>query len=264
MNNIFELFVDNQRILTFILIGLFFLLETFWPYLVRHTHRTRHTARNLGLMIVFILLAPPVNYVAILWFEYVDKMGFGLLNLFHLTGVPKLILGLFLLDLGDYWYHRLSHKWPMLWSYHRVHHSDHEMDVTTGYRFHPLENIGLLVTQVISSFIFGYSLATVALYYTLYLPLVIAQHANIRFPAWFENLFGYIFSTPNFHRVHHADEQILTDSNYGDFFCLWDRLFGTFKKVEPTHLQFGLKGFQEDEKHTLWYMVLSPFKKSIN
>jgi sterol desaturase/sphingolipid hydroxylase (fatty acid hydroxylase superfamily) len=212
------------------------------------------------MMIIFIPLAPPVNYLGVLWFEYVDEKGIGLLNLFNPPYVIKIILGILLLDLGDYFYHRLSHRWRLLWSYHRVHHSDHQMDVTTGYRFHPFENVGLLITQITTSFLFGYGLETVALYYTLYLPLVIVQHVNIRFPYWFENIFGLLFSTPNFHRVHHSNLQALTDSNYGDFFSIWDRLFGTYNKVHPEKLQFGLTDFSEDRKHTLWYMITAPFR----
>lgn len=92
------IFTSRLRLVAFGLIFFFFLLETFWPYLVRVRHRSRHTARNLGLMLVYLLFASPVNYF------------------------------------GDYWYHRLSHVWWPLWGYHRVHHSDGEMDVTTGYR----------------------------------------------------------------------------------------------------------------------------------
>lgn len=149
-------------------------------------------------MIVFILVAPPINYLGVLWFEFVDKKGYGLLNLFTLRGYIKIIVGFFLLDMVDYFYHRLSHRWKLLWVYHRVHHSDHEMDVTTGYRFHPFENIGLLVTQIIKSFLFGYSLETVAIYYTLYLPLVIIQHVNIKFPNWLENSLGSFYQHPIF------------------------------------------------------------------
>lgn len=261
MNYIKEIFVNNERLITFSLITIFFVLETFWPYLVKFQNRRRHTARNMSLMIVFILLAPPVNYLGVLWFEYVDAEHLGLLNSFQIPSILKLILGLFLLDLGDYFYHRLTHQWKFLWSYHKVHHSDHEMDVTTAYRFHPLENVGLLVTQFVSSFLFGYSIETVALYYSLYLPLVVAQHVNIKFPYWFENIFGLLFSTPNFHRVHHANLQHFTDSNYGDFFSIWDRLFGTYNKVNPKQLQFGLQDSMDDKQHTLWYMISAPFRK---
>jgi sterol desaturase/sphingolipid hydroxylase (fatty acid hydroxylase superfamily) len=261
MNYFIEIFKDNQRLISFGLITFFFVLETFWPYLVKFENRTRHTARNVGLMLVFVVLAPPINYLGVLWFEYVDERRLGFLNLFQIPSILKVSLGLFLLDLGDYFYHRLSHKWKILWSYHRVHHSDHEMDVTTGYRFHPFENIGLLITQVITSFLFGYGIETVALYYTIYLPVVIVQHVNIRFPDWFENTFGFLFSTPNFHRVHHSSLQPLTDSNYGDLFCIWDRLLGTYNKVKPEELQFGLQDFSDDRKHTLWYMISAPFRK---
>ena len=135
MEFLIELFTSRMRLIAFGLITFFFILETFWPYLVLVNNRSRHTARNIGLMIVFILFASPINYGGTPWFEYVDKQGFGLLNLFTLPPLIKLIIGLFLLDLGDYCYHRLSHRWKLLWGYHRVHHSDHQMDVTTSYRF---------------------------------------------------------------------------------------------------------------------------------
>ncbi|HEU5291720.1 MAG TPA: sterol desaturase family protein [Cyclobacteriaceae bacterium] len=221
----------------------------------------QHTAHNVGLMLVFILLAPPINYLSVLWFEYVDHNGFGLLNLFELPSAIKIILGMLMLDMGDYFYHRASHRWGLLWAYHRVHHSDFEMDVTTGYRFHPFENIGLLVTQMLSSFVFGYSLEAVTLYYLIYIPWVITQHANIQFPNWFEKYFVYVFATPDFHRVHHSYPRVYTDSNYGDLFSIWDRLFGTFKKVNPKEIKFGLETHLDTKKHSLWFMLIEPFRK---
>jgi len=261
MNFLIELFTSRMRLIAFGLITFFFILETFWPYLVHVHNRSRHTVRNMALMVAYIFFAAPVNYAGTFWFEYVDRQGLGLLNLFALPAVVKLIVGIFLLDLGDYFYHRISHRWGVLWSFHRVHHSDHEMDVTTGYRFHPFESLGLLGTQVISSFVFGYGLETVAVYYTLYIPLVILQHTNLKFPNWFENSFGYVFATPNFHRVHHSYPRSFTDSNYGDFFSVWDRLFGTYQKVEPTQLKLGLENYEDGRKHTLWYVLTEPFRK---
>jgi sterol desaturase/sphingolipid hydroxylase (fatty acid hydroxylase superfamily) len=261
LDYLIEIFADQMRLISFGIITLFFFLETFWPYFSKPKNRLLHTANNLGLMLVFILLAPPVNYLGVLWFEYVDQKGFGLLNLFELPSAVKIILGMLLLDLGDYIYHRVAHRWKILWNYHRVHHSDNEMDVTTGYRFHPFENVGLLATQVFSSFIFGYSLEAVALYYLIYIPWVIMQHANLRFPNWFENSFSYIFATPDFHRIHHSHPRIYTDSNYGDLFSIWDRMFGTYRKLNPKEVKLGLETHQENNKHSLWYMITEPFRK---
>jgi len=261
MKYIIQIFASRSRLFSLALITSFFIIETFWPYLVISKNRTRHTIRNMSLMLIYIFFAAPINYLGVLWFEYVDRKGFGLLNVFHISGLTKIVIGLFLLDLGDYFYHRLSHKWKIIWGYHRVHHGDHLMDVTTGYRFHPFESLGLLGTQIISSFIFGYGLGTVALYYTLYIPLVIMQHANVRFPYFFEKYAGYLISTPDFHRVHHSYPKSLTDSNYGDLFSVWDRLFGTFKKIDPAQLQFGLENYKDEKKHTFWYMISEPFRK---
>ncbi len=261
MDFLIDLFTSRLRLVAFALLTFFFILETFWPYLFKVKNRRQHTINNLGLMLLFILFSSPINYLGTYWFDYVTNKNLGILNLIHIPNVLKIILGVLLLDLGDYFYHRISHRWKLLWNYHRVHHSDNQMDVTTGYRFHPFESIGLLATQVISSLIFGYGLETVAIYYTLYIPLVIAQHANVRFPDFFENIFGYIFSTPNFHRVHHSYPQYLTDSNYGDLFSIWDRIFGTYQKVEPSKLNFGLENYTDDKVHTFWYMVSQPFRK---
>ncbi|MDQ6845906.1 MAG: sterol desaturase family protein [Bacteroidota bacterium] len=261
MKNFLQLFITEQRVITFILITIFFIIETVYPYLVKFESRTKHTVRNILVMIIFLICATPINYLSVLWFGYADKNKFGLLNIFESPEIVTIITGIFLIDLGDYFYHRLSHTSRWLWSYHRIHHSDNEMDVTTGYRFHPFEKVGLLITQIITSFLFGFGLASIALYYTIYLPLVILQHVNIKLPAWVEKGFGTFLSTPNFHRVHHANYQPYTDSNYGDMFCIWDRLFGTFKKVEPAQLKFGLENFTDDKKHTVWYMVSAPFRK---
>lgn len=261
MEFIIELLTNRMRLVAFGLITLFFILETFWPYLVQIKNRPRHTIRNIGLMLLFIFFAAPVNYVGTLWFEYVDKQNLGLLNIFNVPILPKIIIGILFLDMGDYFYHRLTHRWKPLWSYHRVHHSDHEMDVTTGYRFHPFESLGQLGTQIITSFIIGYGIETIVVYYTVYIPLVIVQHTNLKFPNWLENSLGYLFSTPNFHRVHHSYPRSFTDSNYGDLFSIWDRLFGTYQKAEPTHLKFGLESHEDERKHTFWYMITEPFRK---
>ena len=256
-----RLFTGRLRLVAFGLILFFFILETFWPYLVRVRDRPRHTARNMGLMLLYILFAAPVNYLGAYWFGWVDARGFGLLHWFVLPGTVRIVLGLLFLDLGDYFYHRLSHRWWPLWGYHRVHHSDHEMDVTTGYRFHPFESLGLLSTQMISSFVFGYGLEVVVVYYTLYIPLVIAQHANLRYPFWLEKGLGLVFSTPDFHRVHHSYPREFTDSNFGDLFSIWDRVFGTYRREEATRLKLGLEEYEEDRKHGLWYMLTEPFRK---
>ena len=90
---------------------------------------------------------------------------------------------------------------------------------------------------------------------------MIVQHTNLRYPNWLEKGLGYLLATPNFHRVHHSYPQPYTDSNYGDFFSIWDRLLGTYQKVEPGQLKFGLENYEEDRKHTLWYMLTEPFRK---
>lgn len=67
-----ELFASRLRLVSFGLITFFFILEMFWPYLVQVSNRSRHTIRNMGLMVAYILFAAPINYLGVLWFENVD------------------------------------------------------------------------------------------------------------------------------------------------------------------------------------------------
>jgi len=134
----------NSNLKIFILLSVFFLLETFWPYFKFQQNRSLHTVRNIGLLIFFIIITAPVNYMAAAWYDYLDNKHLGLLNQFSINSTFKIFIGILLLDCGDYFYHRLSHKSSLIWRFHKIHHSDMDMDSTTAYRFHPFDNIGVL------------------------------------------------------------------------------------------------------------------------
>jgi sterol desaturase/sphingolipid hydroxylase (fatty acid hydroxylase superfamily) len=136
------------------------------------------------------------------------------------------------------------------------------MDSTTAYRFHPFDNIGVIMTEMTTALIFGYGAETIVVYFLIYLPLLFIQHANLKFPNWFERIFEYIFATADFHRTHHSYPQHLTDSNYGAVFSFWDRLFGTYKRVSPDQLQLGLEDSKDDKYQTLEHLIIGPFRKN--
>lgn len=250
----------NSNLKIFVLLSVFFFLETFWPYFKFKQNRLIHTIRNIGLLVFYIIITSPVNYVAAFWYGYIDTKHLGLLNQFSINSYLKIFIGLLLLDCGDYFYHRLSHKSNLIWRFHKIHHSDMDMDSTTAFRFHPFDNIGLIMTEMTTAFIFGYGTETIVVYFLIYLPLLFMQHTNLKFPNWFEKTFEYIFATANFHRIHHSYPQHLTDSNYGAVFSFWDRLFGTYKQVSPEQLQLGLEDTQDDRYQTLEHLITGPFR----
>lgn len=97
------------------------------------------------------------------------------------------------------------------------------------------------------------------LYFFILIPFAILEHSNLHIPRWVDTTLGWIFVTPNMHKVHHAQDQHYTDSNFADIFILWDRLFGTYKYLPVNEIKFGLKEFDEDGKQTFVYQLKSPF-----
>ena len=97
------------------------------------------------------------------------------------------------------------------------------------------------------------------LYYFIFLIAVYLEHANFEFPHWVDKTFGLILVSPNFHKVHHEQDQLFTDSNFSDIFIIWDRLFGTFRHRPVKEIKYGLKEFDEDKKQTFLYLMKSPF-----
>jgi sterol desaturase/sphingolipid hydroxylase (fatty acid hydroxylase superfamily) len=172
----------------------------------------------------------------------------------------ELVLGVMAIDLVTYWFHRIAHKVPVLWRFHRVHHSDTSMDASTNFRGHPLElMLWFGTSNILASAIFGLDLLILGLYFLIATPLFFLEHTNIKVPAWLDKTVGLVFTTPNFHKIHHEQDQYYTDSNFADIFILWDRIFGTFKYKPPGQVKYGLKEFEDPRKQTFWYLMISPF-----
>jgi sterol desaturase/sphingolipid hydroxylase (fatty acid hydroxylase superfamily) len=135
------------------------------------------------------------------------------------------------------------------------------MDSSTAFKFHPLEAVILFPALLIEIGLVGISFPAIVLYNAMILPIFFILHSNLNYPKWIESILSPVFATPEFHRIHHSDEQQYTDSNYGDIFSLWDRMFGTFQKADSSKLQYGLKEFSDKKTQSFWYMITTPFKK---
>jgi sterol desaturase/sphingolipid hydroxylase (fatty acid hydroxylase superfamily) len=162
------------------------------------------------------------------------------------------VVGIALMDLAAWAGHVAMHKTSAGWSFHRVHHSDTAVDVTTSLRQHPLETVWRLSLPLPVVVALGLSPAVVALYYALSALFAQLEHANIRWEGRAERMFGLVFVTPLMHKWHHSRDARETDTNYGNIFSVWDRVFGMrTARADVSGLRYGLDGLHEPATHSL-------------
>lgn len=249
--------------LNYIFIGmmvLFYSLEHLLNTQFKFTKRPKHLVNNLLFQVVFYVVNIFYATVTVFSIEWLNNHQIGLFYLIQVPVWVKLIIGVAMFDMVSYWFHRTAHKSPLLWRFHRVHHSDTSMDASSFFRGHPIESfLWFGTSNIIAAGIFGLDLVTLGLYFLVTTPFFFLEHSNLKFPTWLDKTVGLIFTTPNIHKVHHEQDQYYTDSNFSDIFILWDRIFGTYKYKPPSEINFGLKEFEDDKKQTFWYLIKSPF-----
>ena len=175
------------------------------------------------------------------WLQWIDTEKPGLMNLFHFKPVTGLIIFLLLMDMWMYWWHRMNHTVQLLWQFHRLHHTDEHMNTTTVLRFHFAE---LLISNFFKALFFlfvGPAVFMVAVYEVIFLANVLFHHSNVRMSPAADRIYRLLFSSPLMHRLHHSKKQEERNSNYSSVFSGWDRLFGSYKKNERTHIVFGIE-----------------------
>jgi sterol desaturase/sphingolipid hydroxylase (fatty acid hydroxylase superfamily) len=181
-----------------------------------------------------------------------------------LTPLPlaaQLIVAFVVMDLSTYAVHRLFHAQRWLWLMHSVHHSDAEVDVSTSIRHHPVEVAIDVAVKLGLYLLLGLPLWIEAARTLLINPLSMAQHANIAYPAWVERPLRWLLVTPAMHRVHHLPEAPATDSNFGQCFSFWDRIFGTYRAPDPARApRFGLANLAGESFQSVSGMLLTPVR----
>ena len=241
----------------------FFLWESLAPYLEQR-RRGVHAARNLTLagcnaVLVGLCCAAATVGVA----AWTDARGWGLLNQIALPGWARLALGVLLLDLWTYWWHRANHRVALLWRFHRTHHSDPSMDVSTALRFHGGELLASAALRLALIPLLGLSLAAVALYGLLVVLCTQFHHANIGLRRGLDRALRTLIVSPDMHKVHHSEIVAETDSNYSTLFSWWDRLFGTYREREDCReIRFGVTELGEERFQTLAGLALTPFRST--
>lgn len=143
------------------------------------------------------------------------------------AGWSGLLLDIVVLDAAIYGWHRANHRVAFLWRFHRIHHLDEFLDVTSAVRFHFGEVILSAVARAVFILLVGFPLLSVVVFEVLVLLIPAFSHSNLRLPAAVERVVSMFIVTPSIHWVHHHAVSEHTDSNYATILSFWDKLFGS-------------------------------------
>ena len=249
-----------------ILVGgilLFWLLENVIPLIRMHYNQWKHAGVNFfytGTTVVINFLLAFILGGTALWCE-TNQVGL----LYFFPSLPTwgfALLGLLLLDfIGAYLAHWTEHQIPLFWRLHLIHHSDKWVDTTTANRHHPGESLLRFVFTCLGIVLVGAPLWLVLLYQTSSVVSTQFTHANIKLPQKFDYLLSYILVSPNMHKVHHHYMLPYTDSNFGNIFSIWDRLFGTFSYLPADEIVYGIDTYFDEQQTSsiveLWKIPFS-------
>ena len=268
MNLIIDFFADVPLVFrTSILLGgivLFWILEGIIPLYSFNYKKGRHAFLNLLFTTTTAIIGFGFAFLLLKSTQIVNEFQFGFIHFFDLPLFVEVIISLLILDLvGAYFVHFVEHKVPWMWKFHVIHHSDKNVDVTTGLRHHPGETVFRILFTILGVYVSGASIGIVMLYQSLSVLFAHLTHANISLPQNLDRIISCLFVTPNMHKVHHHYKQPLTDSNYGNIFSIWDRVFGTYTYVSDSKsLTYGIDTHINDRKiDSFTNLLLIPFKK---
>lgn len=260
METLLQTLTDIQPLIMLSLLLVFWIIESFIPWFSHAPKRSKHSLHNLGMTFISLVFNAITGLGLVLVFELTEKYNLGLLNQFSMNTTLLIVAGIILIDFWDYGYHILTHKWEWMWRFHRVHHSDPHLDSTSSFRFHPFEIIFQTLNWTIMLVVLGIPAASFIIYFTFFIGLIILQHVNVKFPPKLDYYLSFVFSTPEWHKMHHASDKRLTDSHYGDMFTFWDRIFGTGGKPDVEHIEYGLEDYRDEKHQTVKSLLMMPFK----
>lgn len=239
------------------------LWESRFPFFRGRTGRCTHASRNMALFAVnAILITLPLTPLIIWVNEAIHMNRWGLSPFLSLPAWLKIIILIIAFDLWMYLWHRMNHRADVLWRFHRVHHSDPAMDVTTALRFHGGELLISALLRVGIFFILGMDLIVLYLYESIMLPVVYFHHGNVNLPGAADRALRMIIVTPGMHRVHHSDIRAENNMNFGSLFSWWDRLFGSYMiRGDIGAVRFGLDDLRDERSQSVAGMLTTPFRR---
>ena len=240
------------------------ILEGGIPLFRFHYNKIKHIGVNFVFLTTTMIINGLFGVATVGIFEWISRTKFGLLNWIDLPLWLELIIAILIFELvAQYTIHYILHRVKWMWKMHMIHHSDTHLDASSGTRHHPGDFItrevfallAILITGVPASVYFFYRILTI--FFTYF------THANIALPNWLDKTLSYVIVTPNMHKFHHHYMRPWTDSNFGNMFSIWDRLFGTFVYEDPKQIRYGLDVLDNSKDENIGYQMGIPFNKSV-
>ena len=240
------------------------LFEVLFPFR-EYVGRLRHFGKNMIFALINAVITGLSSAAMSIWvFLWIDKNDIGLLNLFEMPLWLSMLLAALIFDAWIYWWHRLNHIVPFFWRFHQVHHNDTEMDMSTALRFHPGEIFLSSIANAGIFVLFGITVELIVFYKLVFSLNVLFHHSNIALPGSLDRFMRIFLVSPNMHRVHHSQKIEETNSNYSSALTIWDRIFGSYRRNDPSTIVFGLDFDRKPEEQGLKYLLLRPFKPRIS
>jgi sterol desaturase/sphingolipid hydroxylase (fatty acid hydroxylase superfamily) len=267
MNHFQVFFIEHQaelRMYSFVgLILLFALFEMVWPRRVADAGSKIRRLNNILLLLTNFIAARFL--VPLATFEVAliaAEKEFGLFNVISMPLTLSIILTIIIFDFLIYIQHVVFHKINFLWRIHRVHHSDLEFDVTTGIRFHPIEIVLSMFYKLLMVYLIGPMAFAIIIYEILLNAASLFDHSNILLNKKLDAALRKLFVTPDIHRIHHSVLRKETDSNYGNIFSIWDKVFKTYRALPEAGydgMVIGLDKFRDPSSGQLLQLLKNPF-----
>jgi sterol desaturase/sphingolipid hydroxylase (fatty acid hydroxylase superfamily) len=255
-------FVTNVAILSTIMV-IAAVIEAAVPMFARPSRGPARRSANLGLTAVVFLLNWLLSSSAAILALAVSLRPLNPARRLRLPMPMQIIAGIILLDFSaGYLAHRALHLFPALWRFHRVHHTDDFVDVTTTYRTHPVETVWRFLFVIGPVWAIGIPAQAVVIQRLVSAANGIFEHGNTQLWNPLDRLLSLVWVTPNVDKIHHSRSLAETNSNYGNVLTIYDRILGTFTSADRAlAVVYGLDDADPGRIASLPGLLSMPFER---
>jgi sterol desaturase/sphingolipid hydroxylase (fatty acid hydroxylase superfamily) len=254
----------HRALWVFICLSFCWVLEGNFPLFNLSYKKWKHAGVNFVFLGTTLIINTFFGLATVGVFVWLSESRTGLTYLVDWPLWLELLLCILIFELlAQYLAHYLLHRVKWMWKFHMIHHSDTHLDATSGTRHHPGDFVIRELFALVAVVLTGAPLAYYLFYRFCTIFFTYVTHANIYLPEWLDKPLSYIFITPNVHKFHHHYERPWTDTNFGNIFSIWDRLFGTFVYDDPKKIRYGLDVLDDAKNEDIKYQMQIPFDKRI-